>query len=154
MDCNIACDSYYRLMRLVLDTVVVVAGVRSALGASRRLLTAALDRQIAVLLSVPLAIEYEAVLTRPEHLGDAGIGTADVGVLLDALVLVAEPVTFAYLWRPALRDPDDDMVLETAVNGGADAIVTFNCRDFLPETARFGIAVLRPQEILMRMDGS
>lgn len=114
-------------------------------------MTAALDRQIALVLSVPLAIEYEAVLMRPEHLRDAGIGAADVGVLLDALVLIAEPVSFAYLWRPALRDPDDDMVLETAVNGGAEAIVTFNGRDFLPEAARFGIAVLRPQEVLLRM---
>jgi len=75
-------------------------------------------------------IEYEAVMTRTEQLAASGVSAADVGQLLDALVTVAEPVQIAFLWRPQLTDPNDEMVLETAVNGHADRLVTFNRRHF------------------------
>src|SRR5207237_11463 len=77
-----------------------------------------------------LLIEYEAVMTRPEHLRAARLTTDDIGALLDAVAAVAEPVGLAFLWRPVLPDGDDDMVLETAMNGRAYGIVTFNRRDF------------------------
>jgi predicted nucleic acid-binding protein len=76
-----------------------------------------------------------------------------VGVLLDAVASVSEPVRPAFLWRPSLRDADDDMVLEVAVNGRANAIVTFNRRDFLPATERFGIEVLSPGATIERLGG-
>src|ERR1700732_1166945 len=118
-------------MRLVLDTATMVAGIRSDRGASRRLLRMALEgRGFRLLISVPLLIEYEAVLTRPEHLKVARLTIDDIGVLLDAVAAVAERVELAFLWRPMLPDADDDMVLETAINGRADGIVTFNRRDF------------------------
>jgi len=78
-----------------------------------------------------VARQYEAVMTQAEHLRASGLSTMDIGVLLDALAAVAEPVRLIYLWRPALADVDDDMVLEAAVNARADAIVTFNLRDFV-----------------------
>ena len=132
-------------MRLVLDTATMVAAVRSDRGASRLLLRAALEgRGLRILVSVPLLIEYEAVLTRAEHLRAAGLTIADMGALLDAVAAVAERVELAFLWRPMLPDADDDMVLETAINGRADGIVTFNRRDFGPAKDRFGIAVLSP----------
>lgn len=149
--CNIAGDIYNRRVRLVLDTAVMVAAIRSDAGASRRLLVAALERRLAMLVSVPLLIEYEAVMTRPEHLAAARLSTEDVRVVLDAVAAVAEPVRLAYLWRPALPDGDDDMVLETAANGRADAIATFNRRDFAA-AARFGIAVLSPGEAERRVE--
>ena len=140
-------------MRLVLDTASAVAAIRSDRGASRRLLQAALQREgITLLVSVPLLIENEAVMTRPEHLRVAGLTAREVGELLDAVALVAEPIRLAFLWRPLLADADDDMVLETAVNGRADAIVTFNRRDFTPAWTRFAIAVLSPGDVLNRLE--
>jgi predicted nucleic acid-binding protein len=122
----------------------MVAAMRSGRGASRQLLLAALNRQFELLLSVPLIIEYEAVLTRPEHLAASGLISAEVGRVLDDVVAVARPVRLAYRWRPQLADPDDDMVLETAVNGSAHAIVTFNQRDFFPAARNFECKVILP----------
>lgn len=141
-------------MRLVLDTAIMVAAIRSDAGASRRLLEAALQRRVTALASVPLMIEYEAVLTRQDHLNASGLSTEDVNILLDAVAAVARPVKLAFLWRPAVRDPDDDMVLEVAVNGGADAIVTFNRRDFDLVAPRFGIEVLSPGQAWTRVERS
>src|SRR5262245_58198471 len=140
------------LGRTVLDTDVVVAAVRSDRGASRVLLTAALERRYRVIASVPLMLEYEAVLTRPEHLAAARIATADVEVLLDAIALVAERVRISYLWRPMLPDVDDDLVLETAVNGRAELVVTFNRRDFEMVAPRFGLEILTPADAIRRLE--
>ena len=131
-------------MRVVLDTASMAAAIRSGSGASRQLLTAGLQRRLTLVVSVPLMIEYQAVMTRPEHLRAASLTATDVGALLDAVAVVAEPARLAFLWRPALRDPDDDMVLETAVNGRADAVVTFNLRDFAEHVRRFGIEAWAP----------
>lgn len=135
----------------VLDTDVLVAAFRSETGASRRILLAALDRRFELLISVPLMLEYEAVLSRPEHLRVSGASAEDVGDVLDGLALVGKRVTFAFRWRPALPDPNDDLVLETAVNGQAQAIVTFNHRHFSPVAARFGCKVMRPGEFLREL---
>lgn len=138
----------------MLDTATMIAAIRSDAGASRRLLRAALERRrgIVLLVSVPLLIEYEAVMTRIEHLRAARLSVTNVGVLLDAVAAVAEPVRLAFLWRPILADIDDDMVLEAAVNGRADAIVTFNRRDFSAAAEQFGIPVLSPGETAIRWE--
>ena len=86
-------------------------------------------------------------------LGGLEVVGADVGILLDAVASVGEPVRPSFLWRPSSRDADDDMVLEVAVNGRADAIVTFNRRDFRPATAQFGIEVLLPGAAIERLGG-
>lgn len=140
------------LGRTVLDTDVLVAAVRSDRGASRVLLTAALEERYQVLVSVPLMLQYESVLTRPEHLEAAKISAADVEVLLDAVAVVVEPIRISYLWRPVLPDPGDDLVLETAVNGRADVVVTFNRRDFEPAATRFGLQVLAPGDAVRRLE--
>src|SRR5687768_10060228 len=106
----------------------MVAALRSAAGASRQLLVAALDRKVELLVSVPLMVEYEAVLIRPEHLNASGLTASEVNSLLDAVAAVAVPVRLRFLWRPQLRDVNDEMVLETAVNGHAEVLVTFNIR--------------------------
>jgi putative PIN family toxin of toxin-antitoxin system len=117
------------------------------------LLVAALEQRFTMLVSVALMVEYEAVMTRKQHLTASKLSAEDVGVLLDAVATVSEPVRPAFLWRPSLRDPDDDMVLEVAVNGHANAIVTFNRRDFRPATERFGIEVLSPGAAIERLGG-
>lgn len=133
-------------MRLVLDTDVLVAAFRSSLGASRQLLEAALEHRITVVVSVPLMLEYEAVLKRPQHLAAIGLEPAEIDEILDALAAVIEPVRLAFLWRPSLKDPGDEMVLETAVNGAADRLVTFNVRHLGQPAQRFGIRVISPGE--------
>ena len=138
-------------MRVVLDTDVVVAALRSDRGASRQLLLAAVDGDLDFLLSVPLVIEYEAVLTRPEHLTASRMTVEDVGVVLDVLVSVAQPVRLSFRWRPVLGDPSDDMVLETAINGGADLLVTFNQRHFAAAAQQFRLEVSSPVEVLARL---
>ncbi len=138
-------------MRLVLDTSAVVAGFRSPAGASGEILRLAFRRKLTLLASVGLFIEYEAVLKRPEHLKAAGLSEADVGAALDAMAGFLGPVETFFLWRPRLRDADDDMVLEAAVNGRADAIVTFNLRDFATTLAEFGIPALLPKDVLRRL---
>lgn len=140
------------LDRTVLDTNVVVAAVRSDRGASRRLLTAALVRRSTVLASVPLMLEYESVLTRPEQLAAAGISQADVAILLDAFATVVEPIHISYLWRPVLPDAGDDLVLETAVNGRADIVVTVNRRHFEPAVTLFGLEILAPAAAVRRLE--
>jgi putative PIN family toxin of toxin-antitoxin system len=118
----------------------LVAAFRSRSGASRQLLTAALSGEFFVLISVPLMMEYEAVLTWPEHLRASRVSVADVQQILYVLAAVCERIKLAFLWRPVLRDPADEMVLETAVNGGADLVCTFNTSDFAA-AKRFGIKV-------------
>jgi putative PIN family toxin of toxin-antitoxin system len=140
-------------LRLVLDTNVLVSALRSRRGASRQLLTGALTLRYSLLISVPLMLEYEAVLTRPEHLKVANASASDVGEILSALAIVSERVRMSYLWRPVLRDPADEMVLETAVNGGANLLCTFNVRDF-PAARDFGIEVAVPAEAWKKVERS
>lgn len=138
-------------MRLVLDANVLVAAIRSDRGVSRLLLVAVLGRRCRVLVSASLLIEYEAVLKRAEHRAASGASIEDIDGLLDALARIAEPVEISYLWRPHLADPGDELVLETAVNGGADMIATFDLRHLAAAAARFGIAAARPGTIVRRL---
>ena len=137
-------------MRLVLDTNIIVAGLRSPTGASAALLDRALSRTFTLMLTVTLALEYEAVCSDPAQRAISGLSEVEVGTIISALCAVAEPVSPWFLWRPQLRDPADEMVLEAAINGNADALVTFNQRDFGDAPKHFGIALLSPQQALWR----
>ena len=138
-------------MRCVLDTNVVVAGLRSPTGASAALLGHALSGAFTLLLSVTLALEYEAVCRDRDQRIVSGLSEAEVVTIITALCAVAEPVATRFLWRPQLHDPADEMVLEAAVNGVAEALVTFNRKDFGGAPARFGIALPSPQEALRKL---
>jgi putative PIN family toxin of toxin-antitoxin system len=141
------------VLRLVIDTDVMVAALDSPSGASRQLLLDVLDGKATLLLSTALMVEYEATLTRPRALDMIGLDAAEVLSVLDELAALCVPVGFDYQWRPMARDPDDDFVVETAINGFADVIATFNVRDMAAGAAQFGIAVERPGAVLRRIRG-
>jgi predicted nucleic acid-binding protein len=109
---------------------------------------AASDRKVTLLASLPLAMEYEAICTLSEHRKAAGLTLEEVRIFLDGVLAVAEPVEIYFLWRPQLHDPNDEMVLEAAINGQAEAIVTFNRSDYGTVPERFGIKMLSPAEAI------
>jgi putative PIN family toxin of toxin-antitoxin system len=135
----------------VLDTNVVVAAMRSPTGASAALLTAARRSELTMLANVALALEYEAMCQLAEHRLAAGLDLDQVSIFIDAVLAMIEPVETHFMWRPQLRDPADEFVLEAAVNGQAAAIVTFNRRDFGAAPSRFGIELLTPAEATQRI---
>ncbi|HEX8671388.1 MAG TPA: putative toxin-antitoxin system toxin component, PIN family [Longimicrobium sp.] len=133
---------------MVLDTNVLVAGLRSRNGTSFLVLGLIADGRVRIHLSVPLVLEYEDVLLRSES--GVPLSAADVGDLLDSLCASAVLHEIFYLWRPQLRDPQDDLVLELAVKAGCRFVVTHNQRDFVG-CERFGIEALPPAEFLRRI---
>lgn len=135
----------------MLDTNAVLAAMRSPTGASAAILTAARRGQVTLLANVALALEYEAICQRPEHAAAAGLTPREVGIFLDAVIGMVEPVESHFMWRPQLRDPADELVLEAAANGRAAAIVTFNQRDFGAVPLQFGVEVLTPAAALLRI---
>jgi predicted nucleic acid-binding protein len=137
-------------VRLVLDTDAVVAAMRSPRGASAEFLRQIDGGAALMLLTVALALEYESICMLAEHRLAAGLSGAEAGIYVDVLIALAEPVKAFFRWRPQLRDPGDELVLEAAVNGQADAIVTFN-ESHLREARNFGVEVIRPAEALRRI---
>jgi putative PIN family toxin of toxin-antitoxin system len=139
---------YHCRVKVVLDTSVIVAATRSDSGASRQVLLAGLASRFEPLLSVALALEYEAVLKRPEQLAVSGATMEEIDKLLNALIVVAIPVYRSFFWRPLLPDANDDLVLEAALSGHADLLVTFNRRDFEIAQSAWGVLVVTPQQAL------
>lgn len=139
------------LSRVVLDTSVIVAGLRSRLGASNRLLELIAEERLVPLATTALFLEYEEVLKRPEQRLATGMDEKAIAGFLAAFASAAEPVEVHFLWRPQLADPDDEIVLEAAVNGRSQAIVTHNVRDFQPAAGDFGIEVVTPGTFLKRI---
>lgn len=141
-------------MRVIVDTDVVLSGLRSASGASRLVLLAVREGAITRLASVAIMLEYEAVLKHPANLAVVGASATGVDAFLDGLAFLAEPVARGFSHRPSIRDPDDEIFMEAAINSQADALVAFNCNDYLPVNYRaipLGIDVCRSGELLRRM---
>ncbi len=139
-------------MKLVLDTSILVAALRSKRGASRELLRLLAADGFTALVSVPLFLEYESVLKRPEHLLASGLLRPElVDRFLDSFLLHTAPVSVSYLWRPQLSDPADEMVLEAAVNGRADWIVTHNVRHFFAASKKFNLGIAAPAPMLQKL---
>ncbi len=132
-------------MIIVLDTNVLIAALRSRRGASFALLSLVGTPRFDIALSAPLLLEYQDVADR--MLPELGVAPQDVDAVLDYLCAVAIRPPVFFLWRPMLPDPKDDMVLEVAVDAGAQVIVTFSMRDFRG-AERFGIRILTPRAYL------
>ncbi|MGA8869472.1 MAG: putative toxin-antitoxin system toxin component, PIN family [Candidatus Sulfotelmatobacter sp.] len=137
--------------RLVLDTSVVVAALRTRSGAGNAVLRLVANRRLVPLATPPLFLEYEDVLKRPEQRLAHGLAFEAIEEFLAEFAALVEPVEVRFLWRPQVRDPGDEMVLEAAVNGRADALVTYNIADFISAGKRFGVPVLRPPELLREL---
>jgi len=131
-------------MKIVIDTNVLVASLRSRRGASFKLVSFLPSDKFSIAISVPLVFEYEDTLKRLES---SAITEQDIGNLVDFLCEIGHHQVIFFLWRPFLPDPSDDYVLEVAVAGGCDAIVTYNKRDF-KGIEQFGLRVLDPRELL------
>lgn len=142
---DIVCNMKHRL---ILDTNVLVTALCNQGGASHLLIRLALADKITMLASPPLWLEYEAVLKRPEIRLRHGISLDNLDIVLDTLAAHVEPVHLNYLWRPQLRDPSDEMVLETALIGCADVLVSFNTKDFADAARRFNLKLVTPSECI------
>jgi putative PIN family toxin of toxin-antitoxin system len=137
--------------RVVLDTSVVVAALRTRSGAGNAVLRLVATGRLVVLATPPLFVEYEDVLHRPEQRLAHGLSPVEVDEFLAELAALIEPVEVHFQWRPQLPDPNDEMVLEAAINGQADALVTYNVSDFTVAAGRFEIPVLRPADVLRKV---
>ncbi len=132
-------------MKVVIDTNVLVAALKSIRGASYRLVSLLPSDRFSIAISVPLVFEYESVLKRAKV--PAGISEEDISDFIDFLCYVGYRQDIFFLWRPFLPDPSDDLVLEVAVASDCDAIITYNKRHFR-DIKKFGLRALDSKEFL------
>lgn len=133
-------------LRVILDTSVLVAAARSRNGASFRLVSMLPSKQFEIALTVALYTEWQSVMSRPEHLPPGASAEAALS-FLRYLASIAHLQDVHFLWRPFLRDPDDDMVLECAVASGSQYIVTHNVKDF-KRAPELKVNAITPAEFL------
>lgn len=138
-------------MRIVLDTSTLVSAVRSRTGAARVVVNLLLANRITLLMNYPIACEYRAVALRSSHVMASDFTQAAIERLIDDLEGIAEPVQIRRSYRPLSPDPNDDLILELAINGRADAIVTNNFRHLQEPAARFHIQVLDARSALSKI---
>lgn len=134
--------------RIVIDTNVIISALRSNKGASFLLLQLIDSGKFEVNVSVPLVFEYEALAKRFLH--EINLNSHDIEAIINYICKVSHHQKIHYLWRPLLKDPQDDMILELAVASGSDFIITFNKIDF-SKASQFGILSLTPQEFLRKI---
>lgn len=134
--------------KIVIDTNVMVAALKSNRGASYKLLSIMDQGKFQISISVSLIFEYEDVLKR----GDIKINleTEDVDNIFDYICRIADTREIFYLWRPFLKDPKDDLILELAVESESDFIITYNKKDF-EGIDKFGLQALTPGEFLEKI---
>jgi putative PIN family toxin of toxin-antitoxin system len=133
-------------MRIVVDTNVLLASLRSSVGASFAISELIDQRRVTPVISVPLMFEYEEVFHRPGLLPH--LSTLEIDTFLDYFASLATEQNIFFLWRPLLNDSDDDMLLELAVAARVDYLVTHNVKDFMPFSSAFGLRVVTPGEFL------
>ena len=133
---------------IVIDTCVFISALRSRNGASFKLLSLVDSQKFTFFLSVPLVLEYESVAKRMSR--GLGLTHSDIEDIIDYLCTVGNHRKIHFLWRPNLKDPGDDFVLELAVESVCDYIVTHNIKDF-KNAMNFKIQAITPQELLRKI---
>jgi len=140
------------MYKIVIDTNVLLSALFSNKGKSYKLIEtlgkmAKSDKKVNV-VSVPLALEFEEVLLRPKNREKYAYFTSEeIRLIISDIVQISHRTKLHFLWRPFLKDSFDDKVLETAVNGQARAIITFNTKDFVGVKKYFDIEILTPAEL-------
>jgi len=132
-------------IKIVIDTNVLVAALRSMRGAANRLLMWLDNTQVEVAVSTPLLFEYEDVLKRPE-MRDF-ISHQEVDNAIEDIASISKQHEIFFLWRLLVTDPDDAFILELAVSAGAKYIITYNPKDFA-SASDFGIKLITPRDFL------
>ncbi|HVZ40508.1 MAG TPA: putative toxin-antitoxin system toxin component, PIN family [Candidatus Kapabacteria bacterium] len=139
-------------MKIVIDTSIIISALRSSRGASHRiLLSIGVDPRLTTFVSVPLILEYEDVAKRQSR--QLGLPRLEIETVIDYLCSVSQHQRVFYLWRPFLKDPRDDFILELAVAAACRCIVTHNVRDF-KGCELFGVAAMTPQQLLGYLEGT
>ena len=134
---------------LVVDTCVFVTALLSKDGASREVLMRCLKKEHTVKMGTALYIEYESLLARDDLFSACILTKKEREELLNAFLSVCEWVHVYYLWRPNLKDEADNHLIELAVAGGCDAIVTNNVKDFQQSQLQFPeIQIIRPSQLI------
>lgn len=133
-------------MNIILDTNVLLSAMRSSLSSSYRLVQHIDKAPLQLHTSTPLILEYESALKR-----NNSFNYSDVNAVVDYLCHISERHGIFYLWRPVLRDPQDDHVLQLAVKANA-MIITWNVKDFAPASSQFGLPVETPRGLLKRLE--
>ena len=136
-------------MRIVLDTASFVTAIRSSEGAAREVVSLMIRREVVALMDLKLGLEYRDVALRPEHVEASEMSQSEILGLIDVLESASEIVEIFTKPRPLSPDPNDDMILDLAINGLADALITNNTKHFVAAGKRFGVSVLSPSEFLM-----
>jgi putative PIN family toxin of toxin-antitoxin system len=134
-------------IQIVVDTNVLLSGLRSRLGASYKLLSLLNDPRWQLNISIALIFEYEAVLKREKQ--QLNLTDSDIDTLLNGICAIASKHQPYFLWRPSARDPNDDFLIDLAVKCQADYIITYNQKD-LVEASKFSIKVITPKQFLLQ----
>jgi putative PIN family toxin of toxin-antitoxin system len=142
---------YHVVVRIVLDTASFVTAVRSSDGAAGEVVRMIFREELVPLMDLKLGLEYRDVALRAEHVGASALSKREILELIEAVEAFAEPVEVVIKARPLSPDPNDDMILDLAINGRAEALVTSNTKHFAGAGKRFGIPVLSPAELLEKM---
>jgi putative PIN family toxin of toxin-antitoxin system len=141
-------------LKIVLDTNIFISAVLGPKGASRQIIRGCLQQEYLPLMGNTLFLEYEALLSRRKLFANCILSPQEREVLLDAYLSVCRWVTVYYAWRPNLRDENDNHLIELAVAGGADYLITKNTRDFTGANLQFrGLKVQSPQRFLEEVQG-
>lgn len=136
-------------IQIVIDTNIFIGALYSRRGYAYELMSQIDRDDFEINISVPLILEYESVAKR--MLKKLRITKEDIDIALDYICSIARPHEIFYLWRPFLKDPKDDMVLELAVASRCDYIVTYNEKDFEGVKEQFGISIVTPDEFLRQI---
>ena len=132
----------------MLDTAILITALRSSSGAAAEVVRLTLLGEFTILMDLKLVCEYLDVALRPEQIEASGKTHQEIEEIIEALGSVASPVLVLERHRPLSQDKNDDMVLDVAINGNADVLVTNNTKHFLKAAALFGIQVMTPRQLL------